>query len=1080
VVQLTVGPDERDDRTDRVDPVPPTDEGDPVDQAEHALSDDGDDGTVADATADDPAPVADAPTEAHDGAEPTGTPEEIGSGAGEVVAASWVPLPQRISRWCTRWLDRLSGDPGAIAELALTVVTIGLCTWLLLETVHIDLVLRNTTPTGGDMGAHVWGPNYLQHHLLPQGRLSGWTMDWYNGFPAYQFYMVVPSLLIVLLHVGLHPVFGVIVALAAAGLALACWAREPLFRFRRVATVGAVVLTILVLPIAYNVSFKLVTVLGIVTMPLACWAMAKLADLPFPIPPFAAAASLLFLFNREPLYAGHGNIIGGNFTSTMAGEFAFSISLTLSVLYLGVAARGLRTGKYRASAAVLFALAGLCHLIPAFFVLACTGALFLLHPDKARLKWLATMVPVAGLLTAFWVVPFWWRSSYVNDMGWERLPEANARYSSLAADVGGNPSSYLYYLWPPSGMRWIMVGAAVGVIVSIVRRYRVGMVLSMAWLGVLAAFVLLPQYRLWNARLLPFLFLVVTMLAAIGLGEVIRMAGIVASGRVDRPFRPISVTVAALAVAITLVSAIIPLDGIMAKTGTKFGFERVPVTRTETVDGKPTSTTVTEARFKLFGISLYKATPTMNALAGWSRWNFTGLEGKEPTCSTDAQGKQTCVGGWPEYREFIATMAALGQNPDYGCGRTMWEFDKDSLNSYGTTMSFMLLPYWTDGCIGSQEGLYFEATPSVPYHFIMQSELSAQGSGAQNGIRYPGFNFDKGVEHLQLLGVKYYTAISATAVAAADANPNLTQIATAGRWHIYEVADAPEVAPLEYEPVVVDDIGETQDDWLPTASAWFQKGDLAVPLAAHGPSSWKRVEVTKVPTTYRRLVSWLNDQLGRTGSFDQVPEQPKTKLPANTVTNIRHDEQSLSFDVSTPGVPVLVKTSYFPNWKVSGGEGPYRVSPNLMVVVPTSKHVTMDFGRTPPDYLAYAMTLFGIAALVWLARRKPIEVSELHAGPLSDALDRLVSLPPARQDAPPAAAAPWPPDGPMAPESDQDRPSWWQEDDPAAVGEASGGPVGPDPVVAPSDDPTTADPVVTEDRTAADPEPPSAAEDPSP
>ena len=60
-------------------------------------------------------------------------------------------------------------------------------------------ILSNTTPAGGDMGAHVWAPAYLRDNLLPQGRLTGWTPDWYAGFPAYQFYMVVPSLLIALL-----------------------------------------------------------------------------------------------------------------------------------------------------------------------------------------------------------------------------------------------------------------------------------------------------------------------------------------------------------------------------------------------------------------------------------------------------------------------------------------------------------------------------------------------------------------------------------------------------------------------------------------------------------------------------------------------------------------------------------------------------------------------------------------------------------------------------------------------------------------------------------------------------------------
>src|SRR3712207_6886029 len=48
------------------------------------------------------------------------------------------------------------------------------------------------------------------------------------------------------------------------------------------------------------------------------------------------------------------------------------------------------------------------------------------------------------------------------------------------------------------------------------------------------------------------------------------------------------------------------------------------------------------------------------------------------------------------------------------------------------------------------------------------------------------------------------------------------------------------------------------------------------------------------------------------------------------------------FDVSEPGVPVLVRVSYFPNWSASGAEGPYRIGPNMMVVVPTDTHVELD------------------------------------------------------------------------------------------------------------------------------------------
>ena len=35
------------------------------------------------------------------------------------------------------------------------------------------------------MGAHLWTPAYLRDHLLPHGRVIGWSMDWYAGLPVY-------------------------------------------------------------------------------------------------------------------------------------------------------------------------------------------------------------------------------------------------------------------------------------------------------------------------------------------------------------------------------------------------------------------------------------------------------------------------------------------------------------------------------------------------------------------------------------------------------------------------------------------------------------------------------------------------------------------------------------------------------------------------------------------------------------------------------------------------------------------------------------------------------------------------------
>ncbi len=63
---------------------------------------------------------------------------------------------------------------------------------------------------------------------------------------------------------------------------------------------------------------------------------------------------------------------------------------------------------------------------------------------------------------------------------------------------------------------------------------------------------------------------------------------------------------------------------------------------------------------------------------------------------------------------------------------------------------------------------------------------------------------------------------------------------------------------------------------------------------------------------------------------------------------------------------MLVKVSYFPNWHASGAEGPWRVTPNLMVVVPTSHDVTLTYGGSAADDVGLLATLIGIGALVAL------------------------------------------------------------------------------------------------------------------
>ena len=295
-------------------------------------------------------------------------------------------------------------------------------------------------------------------------------------------------------------------------------------------------------------------------------------------------------------------------------------------------------------------------------------------------------------------------------------------------------------------------------------------------------------------------------------------------------------------------------------------------------------------------------------------------------------------GGWDELRGLVTTMAGVADR--HGCGRLMWEYSSD-LTRYGTPMAPMLLPHWTAGCVASMEGLYFESATSTPFHFLIQSELSTGPSRAQRNLPYRSFDLEAGIDHLQQFGVPYYAAFSPSAVAEARNHLDLTEAATSGPWTVFRVAQAETVAALVAEPAVFDGVGHS--GWLEPAVEVFQEGTTAVVRTLGGLDGWQRVAP---------------------GEHAEV-----RTLPEVQVTGIVSGVDQVSFTVDRIGVPVLVRTSFFPNWEADGAVGPWRATPNLMVVVPTSEEVTLRYGRTPVDVAAILLTVVGLVALGVLVRR---------------------------------------------------------------------------------------------------------------
>jgi hypothetical protein len=755
-------------------------------------------------------------------------------------------------------------------------------TLVALSQLHPSLLLANTTTAGGDTGAHVMLPAFLKSHLLTHGQITGWDPDWYDGFPLYTFYFPLPGLFTVLLN--------------------------------------AVV--------SYDVAFKLVTVLGTLTLPVCAWAFGRLAGLRDPGPACLAAATLPFLF--EPSFT----IYGGNILSTLAGEYSFSLSLSFAMLFLGVWAYGLRTGRHRALAAVLFAITLLCHLLPALFAAVGAVVWLLLDADvvrgahrgvrgrlarrrwSRRLSWSVVAGVVGVGLSAWWLLPFATGQAYTTNMGYTK--------------VLGFP-----HLLFPGSARWVLAADLVGVAAMVLRRSRVALFIVIMGTVSAAAVCLDPANKLYNARFLPFWFLCLYLLAGYALAEVVAAVArwnrrrhldlwvTVVRGRLhaahETPWRPgarISRFRRPSPDAFPAGAVVGPLVALAA------------------------ACLVVVPPFVLPASALSQVGVTVgaNQPSAWAEWNYSGYERKPD---------------YPEYRAVIQMMAKVGA--EQGCGRAMWEYDP-SLNRFGTTMSLMLLPYWTNGCVDSMEGLLFESASSTPFHFINQNELSVNPSDAVVGLPYGGLDVPLGIEHLQQMGVRYFLASSTTVETAAANDPNLTEVASTGPWNtsyngealdttwkVYEVSDSSLVRPLANRPVVWTGVSPSQASWLAPAVAWYDDPTRwnVVPTAG-GPASWERLPASRTGPT-------------------AVPE------PSTTVSHVVQTDSSISFHVNRIGTPVEVKVSYFPNWTASGANGPWRAAPNLMVVVPTSHDVTLHYGSSPADEIGQAISLLSVVAAVVLA-----------------------------------------------------------------------------------------------------------------
>jgi len=253
-------------------------------------------------------------------------------------------------------------------ENIVNVITLLAIYAFLLNYYKPDLILSKTTTSGGDMGSMNYLAQYMRDYLLPHGEITGWSPGRWAGYPIFQWIFPLPYIAIAFLSY--------------------------------------------LIPL--EIAFKIITISGVFLLPLVTFIALKMMGFEFPMPTISSILCLFFLFNEK------NTVFGGNIPSILAGEFSYSISFSIMVLFLGYLYKVISEKKLSLVASILYAFVFLSHLVTAIVALL-SSIYFLLTKDKKRLllnfKLLFLTFGLALILIAFWLVPAILKINYTTKYG---------------------------------------------------------------------------------------------------------------------------------------------------------------------------------------------------------------------------------------------------------------------------------------------------------------------------------------------------------------------------------------------------------------------------------------------------------------------------------------------------------------------------------------------------------------------------------------------------------------------------------------------------------------------------------------
>jgi len=309
-------------------------------------------------------------------------------------------------------------------------------------------------------------------------------------------------------------------------------------------------------------------------------------------------------------------------------------------------------------------------------------------------------------------------------------------------------------------------------------------------------------------------------------------------------------------------------------------------------------------------------------IRNWIRSNYTGFESRRL------------------WEPFIAVNRFLKGTPNDP--RVVYEHSMIHQGA-GTVRAFESLPLFSGR--STLEGVYIQASLSVPFIFYIQSEVSQKSSTPIPDYSYSRFNLNRGTDHLRLFNVSRFIAAEPETKDALKRNPAFRLEHRAGPYEVYSIegGSGRYVEPVRYRPIRV-----RGGDWRRIAYRWFRLGNLDVPLVFTDRVGEAELE------RFDRVDAEALD-MGRLSGEPITAAAPVTETVG---------EEEIRIEGAAPGRPLMVKVSYHPNWHVEGADRIYLASPAFMLIYPNTSKVRLYYGRTWPDYAGAAMTVLAILYLL--------------------------------------------------------------------------------------------------------------------